>query len=57
VNKVLLCECGFEARASDLEELVEAVRRHAREEHAMALTHDEALTLIRDHDAHDEEEK
>jgi predicted small metal-binding protein len=57
VDKVLLCECGFEARASDEEELVEAVRRHARDEHGMALTQDEALTLVRDRGANDEEEE
>jgi len=47
VNKVLQlrCDCGFEARAADEEGLVAEVRRHARDAHGMALTHDEALVL------------
>ena len=39
------CDCGFEARAADEEELVAEVRRHAWEAHGMALSHDEALVL------------
>jgi hypothetical protein len=42
---VLQCDCGFEARADDEEELVAEVRRHAREVHGMSLSHDEALLL------------
>jgi hypothetical protein len=45
VEKVLKCDCGFEARAQDEEELVEAVRRHARDAHGMALSPDEAVFL------------
>ena len=45
MEKVLQCDCGFEARAEDEGELVEEVRRHAREAHAMALSPDEALLL------------
>jgi hypothetical protein len=45
VDKVLHCDCGFEARAADEEELVAEVQRHAREAHGMALSHDEALLL------------
>jgi hypothetical protein len=47
VNKVLQlqCDCGFEARAEDENGLISEVRRHAREAHGMALTHDEALVL------------
>ena len=40
------CDCGFEARAADEERLVAEVRRHAREAHGMALSHDEALVLV-----------
>ena len=43
MDKVLKCECGFEARAADEEALVAEVQRHAREVHGMALSHDEAL--------------
>jgi Protein of unknown function (DUF1059) len=45
VDKVLHCNCGFEARADDEEALVAEVRRHAREAHGMALTTGEALLL------------
>ena len=45
MDKVLHCDCGFEARAADEEGLVAAVTRHAREAHGMALSHDEALLL------------
>jgi hypothetical protein len=45
VDKVLYCDCGFEARAADEDGLVAEVRRHAREAHGMALSRDEALVL------------
>ncbi len=45
MDKVLHCECGFEARAADEEGLVAEVERHAREAHGMALSRDEALLL------------
>ncbi len=61
MDKVLHCDCGFEARAADEDGLVAEVQRHAREAHGMALSHDEALLLAfraelnaaGDHDAHD----
>jgi hypothetical protein len=45
VDKVLHCECGFEARAAHEDELVAQVGRHAREAHGMALSQEEALLL------------
>ena len=45
MDKVLHCDCGFEARAADEDGLVAEVQRHAREAHGMALSHDEALLL------------
>ena len=45
MEKVLHCHCGFEVRAEDEDELVAGVRRHARNAHGMALSHDEALLL------------
>jgi Protein of unknown function (DUF1059) len=45
VDKVLVCECGFEARAPDEEALADKVRRHASEAHGMTLSQDEALML------------
>jgi hypothetical protein len=45
VDRVLRCECGFEARGADEDGLVAEVQRHAREAHGMAISHDEALLL------------
>ena len=45
MEKILHCECGFEARAEDEDGLVAEVRRHARDAHGMALSHQEALLL------------
>ena len=45
MEKILHCECGFEARAEDEDGLVAEVRRHARDAHGMALSHREALVL------------
>jgi Protein of unknown function (DUF1059) len=45
VDKVLHCNCGFQARAAHEEGLVAEVRRHASEVHGMTLTHEEALLL------------
>ena len=45
MQKVLHCDCGFEARADDEDELVDQVRRHALEAHGMALTSTQVLVL------------
>jgi Protein of unknown function (DUF1059) len=45
VEKVLHCDCGFEARADGEEELVARVRQHAREAHGMELSSEQALLL------------
>jgi predicted small metal-binding protein len=45
MDKVLYCECGFEARAADDDGLVAEVQRHADEAHGMALSREEALLL------------
>lgn len=42
---MLLCDCGFEARAPGESGLVAEIQRHAREAHGMALSRDEALLL------------
>jgi predicted small metal-binding protein len=47
VDRVLQCECGFEARAEDEAALVSEIRRHAGEAHGMELSHDEAVQLAR----------
>ncbi len=45
MEKVLQCDCGFEARAEHEDGLVADVRRHAWEAHGMTLSPDEALLL------------
>jgi hypothetical protein len=45
VDKVIHCDCGFDARAEHEDGLVAEVRRHAWEAHGMALSDDEALQL------------
>jgi hypothetical protein len=47
MDRLLACECGFEARAPDEDELIAQVRRHAQEAHHMALSHAQALLLTR----------
>jgi Protein of unknown function (DUF1059) len=45
MEKLLQCECGFEARAEHEDGLVAEVRRHAWEAHGMPLSPDQALLL------------
>jgi predicted small metal-binding protein len=45
VDKVIHCDCGFDARAEYEDGLLAEVQRHAWEAHGMALSHDEALVL------------
>ena len=45
MGEVVLCDCGFEARAADEDGLVAAIQRLAWEAHGMPLSHDEALLL------------
>ena len=45
MDKVLQCNCGFQARAAHEEGLVAEVRRHAWDAHGMALGRDEARLL------------
>ena len=46
MDKTLTCDCGYEARAGDDDALAAEVQRHARQAHAMALSHQEALLLV-----------
>jgi Protein of unknown function (DUF1059) len=45
MERVLQCDCGFEARAEDESDLVAQVQRHAVEAHGMALSSEQALLL------------
>jgi predicted small metal-binding protein len=45
MQKVLHCDCGFEARGEDEDELVDEVQRHALDAHGMAITRAQVLAL------------
>jgi predicted small metal-binding protein len=45
MEKVVQCDCGFEARAEHEDGLVAEVQRHAAEVHGMTLSLEEALLL------------
>src|SRR5262249_62025586 len=45
VERVLRCDCGFEARAEDEAALVAQIQRHASDVHGMTLTWEQALEL------------
>jgi predicted small metal-binding protein len=45
MQKVLHCDCGFEARGEDEDKLVSEVQRHALEAHGMTLTRAQVLAL------------
>jgi predicted small metal-binding protein len=47
VEQTLRCECGYEARGEDEEQLVAAVRNHARGAHGMTLSPDDGRRLVR----------
>jgi predicted small metal-binding protein len=47
-GKALRCECGYEVRASDEDDFVEAIRRHASEAHGIAFSVELARKLARD---------
>ena len=45
-DKVLSCDCGYEVTATDEAELVEGIRRHARDAHGIAFSVEEALLVL-----------
>lgn len=45
MGDIVRCDCGFDARADDVDGLVSAIRLHAWEAHSMPLSHDQALVL------------
>jgi predicted small metal-binding protein len=47
-GKAIRCECGYEVQASDEDDVVEAIRRHASEAHGIALSVELARRLARD---------
>lgn len=45
-DKVLSCECGYEVTATDEAELIEEIRRHARDAHGIAFSVEDALLVV-----------
>ena len=45
-NKPVRCDCGHQVQAGSEEELLAAVRTHAREEHGIEFTQEEALLVV-----------
>jgi predicted small metal-binding protein len=45
-DKVLSCECGYEVTATEEAELVEEIRRHARDAHAIDFSVEDALLVV-----------
>jgi predicted small metal-binding protein len=45
-DKVLRCECGYEVTAIDEAELIEEIRRHARDAHGIAFSIEDALLVV-----------
>jgi predicted small metal-binding protein len=46
-DKVLSCECGYEVTATDEAELIDEIRRHARDAHGIAFSVEDALLVVR----------
>jgi Protein of unknown function (DUF1059) len=45
-DKVLSCECGYEVTATDEAELVDEIRRHARDAHGIDFSVLDALLVV-----------
>jgi predicted small metal-binding protein len=45
--KVIECPCGVVLRGSSEEETIAGAQRHARDNHDMELTHEQALAMTR----------
>ena len=44
-DNVLRCECGYQVSGNDEADLVEAIRRHARNAHGIAFSVEDALLV------------
>lgn len=47
MTKVVECECGFQARSEDEDELVRLIQAHSRDVHDMEMTRDQVLAIAR----------
>jgi predicted small metal-binding protein len=45
MNRRIRCDCGHEIVSSDLRDLIERARRHAREEHRIEMTEEQVLAI------------
>jgi predicted small metal-binding protein len=45
MNRRIHCDCGHEVVSSDLRDLIERARRHAREEHRIEMTEEQVLAI------------
>jgi predicted small metal-binding protein len=45
-DTVLSCECGYEVTTTDEAELIEEIRRHARDAHGVAFSIEDALLVV-----------
>jgi hypothetical protein len=45
-DNVLRCECGYQASGNDEGDLVEAIRRHARNAHGIVFSVEDALLVV-----------
>jgi predicted small metal-binding protein len=45
-TKTVRCDCGYEVTAADEDELVAGVRDHARDDHSIEFSHEEALLVV-----------
>ena len=45
-DNVLRCECGYQVSCNDGGDLVEAIRRHARNAHGIAFSVEDALLVV-----------
>jgi hypothetical protein len=45
-DNVLRCECGYQVSGNDEGDLVEAIRRHARNAHGIAFSVEDALLVV-----------
>ena len=46
-QKVIECPCGVVLRGSDDEETIASAQKHAKDNHDMELSHDQALAMAR----------
>lgn len=45
VKKFVTCDCGFEVRSDNDDQLVAELQQHAKEHHNMDLTRDQVLAM------------